>query len=194
MSVVAFARRVGVDEKTIRMAIRTGRLERSIGRNAKGTPYIADAVLAEQEWRENRDPSRERGAQSADASSSNGASGITIADERKRLIRAQARRAEIENDKRAGDLVPARQVELRWTGLVVEASVAARGLPTRAKQRIPHLSVADVLVLTQLVDEMLEGLATAARPEKPKLTRRKRARARKRTVPAGQHAGQAVSP
>lgn len=93
----------------------------------------------------------------------------TIAAARRRLVTAQARRAELRVAREAGELVPARDVELRWSGHIVEARTAMLGLPTRAKLRLPHLTATDLVVLGELIREALEALAV----DRP--ARRKRA-------------------
>jgi phage terminase Nu1 subunit (DNA packaging protein) len=138
---------VGVDVEQVLKGIRNGRLERSVGTNAKGKPCIADGALAEVEWAKNRDTSKVRGPR------------VTMATERKRLLVAQARRAELENAKTAGALVSAREVELRWSALVVEARTHFLGIPSRMKQIRPELSAAALLALDNLIREALTELA-----------------------------------
>jgi len=53
-SLRAFAKRMRCNESTVRRGIQTGRLERSVGVDAAGRPYIRDAALAAREWEENR--------------------------------------------------------------------------------------------------------------------------------------------
>jgi len=48
---------------------------------------------------------------------------------------------------------------LTWSKIVVGTRTHLLGLPTRAKQRLPHLSNADLGVLDGLVRESLEELA-----------------------------------
>jgi phage terminase Nu1 subunit (DNA packaging protein) len=146
-------------------AVRNGRLERSLGTNAKGRPCIADGALAEQEWRENRDLRKVRGPTAP-----------AMADERRRLVAAQARRAELDNDKTAGELVSRRQVELTWSRLVVEARTALLGLPSRFKQCLPHLTTADLAVIDSLIRQCLEGLADHGDgPRQERVTKKNRA-------------------
>lgn len=54
------ARRLHVSANAVRKAIENGRLERSLGRDSRGRPVIADEALAVREWRQNRDASRVR--------------------------------------------------------------------------------------------------------------------------------------
>jgi hypothetical protein len=46
--------------------------------------------------------------------------------------------------------------------MVLQARTTLLGLPTRARQRLPHLGAADLVVLEGLVREVLEELATAS--------------------------------
>jgi hypothetical protein len=147
ISCYGFARHVGVDVEQVLKGIRNGRLERSVGTNARGRPCITDGALAEQEWRQNRDARKVRGP------------GVTMAAERKRLLVAQASRAELENAEKAGALVSARAVDLRWSGMIVAARTRMLGIPSRAKQRAPHFTTADLALIDALIREGLEDLA-----------------------------------
>jgi len=148
LSVNAFAARLGVDEKAVRKGIRNGRLERSVGQDAKGRSIIVDVALAEQEWQQNSDPSRVRGKDIA-----------TTADERRRLIHAQRRKVNLHIRERLRDLIPRRAVEIRFSTRVVTARTKLLGIPSRAKQRIPHLTTADLAELEALIREALDELA-----------------------------------
>ena len=192
LSVLAFARRVQVDEKAVRKAIKNGRLERSIGYE-NGRPVILDAEVAEREWNDNRDPSRVRSAQkSAPAGATGGESGgsdpsghtgtktppkkpasnrpdarrgKTTADERRLLIRAQRRREEMKNSILSRKFGPVEEYKRRETERVTRAKNQLLGVPSKAKQRLPHLTVADVSVLDTLIRECLTGLADRTAPD-----------------------------
>jgi phage terminase Nu1 subunit (DNA packaging protein) len=72
---------------------------------------------------------------------------------------AGIRTLRLENEVREGRLVPRRSVEIWYSTRVVQARTRLLGLPSRAKQRIPHLTAADVQELDALVREVLEELA-----------------------------------
>jgi phage terminase Nu1 subunit (DNA packaging protein) len=156
LSARAFARRVGVDEAQVRKAIRTGRLERCLGR-WQGRVVIADVALADREWRENQDPAKAptpgRGRRS------------TVADARRRVLDLQAAKLQQDYDLRAGTLVAIDEVETRLTPMILQARNQLLGLPAHAKQRLPHLTPADLAVLDQLVREALEELAAGDHPQ-----------------------------
>jgi phage terminase Nu1 subunit (DNA packaging protein) len=156
LSVLAFARRVGVDESAVRKGIKNGRLERSLGHDARGRSVIADVALAEQEWRLNRNEAKVRGTDGD--SGANGARG-TIADERRLLTREQRRREELKNAILSGQYAPVIEYRRREIARTVRAKNALLGLPSKAKQRIPSLTVAEVGILDALVRECLEALA-----------------------------------
>jgi hypothetical protein len=148
-SLRAVARQLGVAEGAVRKAIRTGRLERSVGRDANGRPVITDLALAEREWRENRDPAKVRAAEG------DGATAVM----RRRLILAQAKREELRYQVARRELVPRVETQQAFVGYIVACKTKLLGLPTLAKQRIPTLTVADVAVLDGIVREALEELA-----------------------------------
>jgi phage terminase Nu1 subunit (DNA packaging protein) len=158
LSLRAFARRLGVAEGVVRKAIRAGRLERSVGR-AHGQVVIADVDLAEQEWRANRDPDKGAAPRRRLAP--------TIAEARRRVLDAQAAKLELERALKARELVPVRDVREAWAAVLGVIRTGVLALPTRARQALPHLTVADVAVLERLVREVLEELATARVPGLP---------------------------
>jgi phage terminase Nu1 subunit (DNA packaging protein) len=82
-----------------------------------------------------------------------------MAAEKRRLVSAQARKVELLNRRTAGALVPRRAVEIRYATLVVTCKTKIRGVPSRIKQRIPHLTLAELGIIAELLDEALEELA-----------------------------------
>ncbi len=150
MAIRAFARRLGVSERVVRKAIDTGRLERSVGQNGHGRPVIAHPDLAEREWRDNRDPAKDRTGRDR---------GGATAAVRRRLVLAQAKRQELAYEQARRELVPRLEVQREFAGYIVMCKTKLLGVPSRAKQRIPHLTVAEIGVLEALVREALEELA-----------------------------------
>ena len=159
LSVSAFAREVGVDPKMVRKAIKSGRLLHSLGRSDSGKTMIADPTLAHQEWVQNRDDGKIRDKNGHKLTGH--AKLMSIADERRRLIQAQLRKIEQAIRVRAGELVPAREMEMRFTTRVITARTKLLGMLSRAKQLIPHLTVTEIAILEGLIRESLEELADA---------------------------------
>ena len=94
----------------------------------------------------------------------------TLADARRRLVSAQAKRTEARAAKEAGGLVSAVDVEQRWTRIVLTARNRLLGIPSRLKQRRSTLTAADLREVDALIREVLEELASgvsAAREASP---------------------------
>jgi phage terminase Nu1 subunit (DNA packaging protein) len=84
---------------------------------------------------------------------------LRIADHRGRLIAAQANAVEIRVAKESGELAPVRDMELRWSRLIVAARTRLLGLPSRLGQLRPNLTREDLAAVDRLVREALEELA-----------------------------------
>lgn len=81
----------------------------------------------------------------------------TISQQRKAY--EQANLLELERREKEGQLVERAAVEATLSALAVEVRTKLRAVPSRARQRIPHLTPEEVVILTDLVDEALEALA-----------------------------------
>jgi phage terminase Nu1 subunit (DNA packaging protein) len=114
-------------------------------RGARGRPSLYDPA-AVQAWR----TAKEQAARSTDV--------VSLEQERARMARADALLKEQQYARRTGELVPLAGVERRWSLRAEMIKTRARGLPTRAKQRLPHLTQSDIAVLEDLIAELLEGL------------------------------------
>jgi hypothetical protein len=67
---------------------------------------------------------------------------------------------ELERKTKEGQLLRREDVEAAWAGAVNVTRSKLLGVPSAAKQRIPHLELEEVEVLTVLIREALEELAT----------------------------------
>jgi phage terminase Nu1 subunit (DNA packaging protein) len=85
--------------------------------------------------------------------------GPSLADARRRKELALAELREIELAKEKGSLIPARDVELRWAGIIMSARTRLLELPTRMKQAVPDLTSKDVETIREIVREALTDLA-----------------------------------
>lgn len=93
-----------------------------------------------------------------------GASGLpSIADSQQRKAYAQAQLAVLELQERSGRLVNADQMKVGFINLVTSAKTRLMGVPSKAKVRIPTLSVRDIEQLEDLIAEALEELALDGR-------------------------------
>ena len=68
----------------------------------------------------------------------------------------------LELDRKAKEvlLLPTDQVEKVWANAVTIARTKLLAIPTRARQRIPHLSLEEVAILEELIRETLEDLSS----------------------------------
>lgn len=116
---------------------------------------IADPLAADQAWEARTDESK-----TPPASSNGHAVRAGSLPEARRLESLErARGLKLANDRRSGELVEARAAEIHFSTMVVTAKTKLRGIPSRAKQRIPHLTAADLAILAELIDEALVELA-----------------------------------
>ena len=185
LSLRAYARHRGTSAPAVLRAVRRGRLHRCLVYDDQGHAKIADVALADQEWAANTDltmaPTRvkQRAAGQAprapgppaapdepDAAEAPavppgvGAPGTLSLLEASALEKDwKARLAELEYRRRAGELVPAKDVEARIVEDYSRCKVKLLGLPRKAKARLPHLTHADIVALDDLVREALEDLA-----------------------------------
>ena len=164
---------------SVSVAVRDGRLSKSVVRDEHGQPKIGDPDLADREWEANTDPVKRATAAGgvnvplryappveeleADAPvkqfDDEGAE--TIGSATQRLKAAQADLAELKFREEAGKLVPARDVEMRLVTVFTACKTRLLAIPSRARQALPHLVAADLGVLESLIREALEDLAEA---------------------------------
>lgn len=66
---------------------------------------------------------------------------------------------ELDRKRREGELLLRSDVEKAWSDAIGASKTKLLALPTMAKQRIPHLDLEEIEILTELIREALEGLA-----------------------------------
>ena len=165
LSIEGYARHRGVTRAAVSQRIKAGSLP--TGAKQIGTRWVIDPVLADFEWAAHTQPRVSGGYQPAGDGPDPGhppsggsnvkRSGLAAATERERNARADAIELEIARKTKA--LVPAREVDLRWSALVVSARTKLLGLPSRFKQRAPETLASALIVLESLIREALEELA-----------------------------------
>lgn len=77
-----------------------------------------------------------------------------------RLKSAQADLAELKRDEARGLLVLASEVEKKVSDTFAACRTRLLSIPSRARQSLPHLANADVIVLEELLREALEDLSS----------------------------------
>lgn len=66
---------------------------------------------------------------------------------------------ELERRQKEGLLMPADQVEKAWTKAVTIAKTKLLAVPTRMRQRIPHLTLEEIAICEELIRESLQELS-----------------------------------
>lgn len=80
-------------------------------------------------------------------------------DSRARSEFEKANILEMDRKAKANTLLPREDVEQAWDAAVNITRTVMLGVPSKAKQRIPHLTPDEVAVLMDLIREALSGLA-----------------------------------
>lgn len=140
---------LGITARRVRELAEAGRLPRHRGRYP-----VADAVSAYCEGLRVSAAGRRGDAEE----------GLDLATERALLARSQREAVELKLARDRGELVNAEQVKAGFVGLVTQARNRLLGVPSKAKARIPTLSVRDVEALEDLIAEALNGLANGGEP------------------------------
>lgn len=112
---------------------------------------LADVIA----WRREKD----RAAMLAEAGADPDGAPLKLEVERALLAREQRRKLEVERRKLEGELVEIAEVRQWVASMIATARTRLLGVPSKAKQRIPHLERTDVFEFEELIREALEGLA-----------------------------------
>lgn len=151
MSLRAYARHRGCQLKAVQDAIRDGRLRKSLTVDKK----ITSAEDADAEWAAttltNRIPLTGPAAKGGQAPD--------LADSRARREAAEAELAEIKLAEMKGELIRAETVEARVVEDYSRCRTKLLGVPSRARQRDPGLTQAQIGLIEELVREALDDLA-----------------------------------
>lgn len=181
ITLTAYAARRGVSKMAVSRAVKGGRLRASVARDERGRPMISDPDLADREWEASTDLSKApgyvkeresaRAAQTPDLApappapdptQSSGDAGapanLSLGEESAREKFWKANLAELDFRKRSGELVEAREMTDRIADVFTRVRARLLALPTRTRQQLPHLTVADVGAVDVMVREALEEL------------------------------------
>lgn len=150
-----------------------GRLPKSASKNEKGVYRFDDEVLVSeylanvgQEQKNSIQPHRARPdppelrpktAENGEDWQNDG----QIPDYTVSRARAEYEKAnllELDRKRKEGELLLRSDVQKAWSDAINASKTKLLALPTMAKQRIPHLDLEEIEILTELVREALEGL------------------------------------
>jgi len=165
-SLSAFARRHGVSIPTVRRGVFKGRLTKSVI-DTPGGYKIVDVELADREWAASANhgtlPAADRERLDGDEIPEI-SEDMTLTEASVIEKRWRGKMVQLEYRKKAGDLIEASEVEAGLAEVFSECRTKLLGVPIRARQRLPHLTKEDMLVIEELQREALEALATPAIP------------------------------
>lgn len=85
--------------------------------------------------------------------------GESLETEKLRLMREQADKVELQNQKIRGELLPAADVEHEWATALRDLRAALLALPSRVHARLPHLSTHDIQIIDREIRDALTELA-----------------------------------
>ena len=167
--------------QSIYRKIHSGELETYPG--PKGTPYLALEGLQDQ-WRKvtrtrvdspkpgppprEQKPLRpldERQRQAVvvdEAPESVRSSGEVVPDYNESRAKSEYEKSlllELERKQKEKLLVPRKDVELTWATVITMAKTKILGVPSRVKQRIPHLSLEEIEIISSIIREALQEIA-----------------------------------
>lgn len=149
----------GKTHKSVQKKIASGQIEQ----DASG---LIDSEAADRAWAENsdeghrRNPKQERPSSAPEpAAPPERSTGLTLAQATTIEKAYKAKLAKLDYEERSGKLINAADVEARWAELVSQSRTRLLGIPTRAKQQDPDLSIAQLAMLEALIREALEDLA-----------------------------------
>jgi hypothetical protein len=173
MSLRAFAARLGTSHVAIGRALRSGRITRGV---VDGK--IVDPTLAEEDWRTNldrtrapgyvrerveqppvRDPSRGGRPPRQPPGEEDDEDTPSLSEASAREKHWKAQMAELRYREAAGELVPAAEVHGKVEKVFRACATRLLAVPSRARQALPHLTLADLAEIERLQREALDELA-----------------------------------
>lgn len=178
VSIREYAKHRGVSHTAVQKAIASGRLVASVTGSGKTT--LVDVAAADVEWprgaremmndafHESAPAERaEPAPRQAEPSPSPEMSKSTATYQQSRAVREAyaARLAKLEFEKRSGKLVDADEIEKKWTDIASLVRTRVLGIASKAKQKIPGLTVSQYKILDEIVVDALESLQGKVDPD-----------------------------
>lgn len=168
MKVREYARHRGISHVAVLNAIKSGRLTRAITRDEKGRPNI-DAAAADAEWipgtrevfKAEISGTPPKPTAPADDGPAPVGTNVAASFAKARAVKENfnARMAQLEYEREAGKVVPADEVQRKWTAIASIARTKVLGIPSKAKQRVPELTPDQYAILETICREALEELS-----------------------------------
>ncbi len=173
MSQTAYAKRRGVSKMAVSLAIKSGRLKACVVQDQWGNPKIGDPDLADREWDANTDltkaPAYVKEREAARQAATPGQVAAAAPDAEISLSNAAARvkfwdaeLKELKFKEAAGELTPTADVEAQVVEVFSEVKTKILGVPNQLRERDPTLTPAQLELVSSLLREALEALASGA--------------------------------
>jgi hypothetical protein len=173
ISLKEYAAHRGVSVQAVKKAIKFERLKKSLVSSSTGRYKIRSITAADLEWEQNTDPKLQRGVAAINAEELEAELGrrpdekdpepaSDVASRRKwsgMRERFAALREKARYEEETGKLVDRAAFEKVAARIASEVKTKLLGVPSRAKQRIPALTAADITALDDLIREALEAVA-----------------------------------
>jgi phage terminase Nu1 subunit (DNA packaging protein) len=134
---------LGVSTRTVRELARKGVVERANGKLAVYAAYDSIKRYCAH--------MREQAAGRSDST--------TLTEERIRVAREQGDKLALQNAVTRREMLPAREVESAWAGILRDVRAAFLGLPSRIHQRLTHLTAHDVAEIGRQIRDTLTEVA-----------------------------------
>ena len=163
----AYAKHRGCAVFAVQRAISDGRLNHSLTTNSRGHKKIISAEAADSEWEANTRKSGNAG-QAGETYDDQEIEddGISIAEasrrtqiEQWRIYKRKREGLDLDLKERTGELIAKEDAKAIMVSEYTIVKTALLGLPTQAKQRLPHLSTKDIKTIESLIREALGSLA-----------------------------------
>jgi hypothetical protein len=154
-----FARIVGAPQPDVVKAMATGRLSKSIKRDADGRRYIADAELAQKEWKAGAAKPPPKEASSSDRPRRRRPEPHTLTEAQLQVSIERERKLRLENDVREGQLLEASQAKRRSFELARTVRDALLNIPDRVAAELAAEADASK-VHARLDDEIRKALVS----------------------------------
>lgn len=174
LSLRAFAKRLTVSHTAVEKGVASGRLEQSVGRDARGRPVIVDEPLARQEWAQGASKPRPRRAQGGRR-----AADPSLVEATRRVAVERARKLQLENDQKAGRLLPVDEVRRVWSAHIAAVRTKLLALPVTLADKVHRTATLEGAggverALNVAVRDVLTELATGDDERPQRATKRRR--------------------
>lgn len=158
LSMRAYASRRGVSAEAVSKKVRKGQLSTVID-PTDGKRKI-DPEVADREWVQNTSPAHPRGNHLPAPPPTQVGEGMSYHDARRMKEEYLAKNAQLEFEERSGKLVDAEKVKQEWSAVASTVRTKVLGIPAKARQRMPEITLDGYEVLEAIVREALEDLSS----------------------------------